>query len=369
MKKDFTKVFILSLSMLFSVGFSSAQNGLERVIVEKYYISNKEDSIASSDNAGGILPVGSVTYRIFLDMKQGYKFKMAYGSSTHELFMKTSTTFFNNEDRGGISPNFTKAQAKNNTVMLDSWLSAGAACIGNFGILKSDDDGVSTVVNADNILANDSVALGIPLTVQDGFIAGAPGEVGTLGMDTITPVIDALSQVGGSLSVSNGAWYCLSGATGYDSTNKVLIAQITTDGVFSFELNIQLQTPDFAIEKYVAKNPLAAEIVFDSLTYSSIDTTTNGIKNNFNKKPESVVSIFPNPTNDSFTLSINSLDINSNCYYTVYNVIGNVIFKKKIENTSANYKELIDMKNQSKGMYFVEVSIDGKKSTNKLIKQ
>ena len=81
MNKFFTKILLISLGIIL-IGFSSkAQTGLDTVIVEKYYISNAADSIASV----GTLPVHSVTYRIYIGMKQGYKFQMAYGDAVHPL--------------------------------------------------------------------------------------------------------------------------------------------------------------------------------------------------------------------------------------------------------------------------------------------
>jgi hypothetical protein len=132
MKTSITKSVLIVLGFLCINTFTNAQNGLENIIVEKYYVSNAEDELASV----GILPTGSVTYRIFVDMLPGYKFQKAFGSPEHPMAIKTSTSFFNNEDKGSTNPIYTKIQATGNTVMLDSWLSVGAACFGNFGILK-----------------------------------------------------------------------------------------------------------------------------------------------------------------------------------------------------------------------------------------
>ena len=49
---------------------SQTPAGLDSIIVEKYYISDLNDK--SVDATGGVLPVGSVTYRIYVDMKPGY---------------------------------------------------------------------------------------------------------------------------------------------------------------------------------------------------------------------------------------------------------------------------------------------------------
>jgi len=259
-------VFCLSLGLVSL--FAHAQHGLEKVIVERYYVSNKADSLASSGN----LPVGSVTYRIYVDMLPGYNFQTAYGDSKHELRLETTTSFFNNEDRGAISPTYTITQAKSNTVMLDSWLSVGGACKNYLGILKKDDNGVATVVNVDGILASAYTAAGIALSEQDGLIAPTVNQkvmdVTTIGLDTVLPIFDWENpKVNGQVfSAKNGAWAALGGATGPTDDNIVLIGQFTTNGVFSFKLNIQIGTPSGDAENYVAENPESGEYTLSSLS-------------------------------------------------------------------------------------------------------
>ncbi len=263
MKKYFTGLFLILIS-----GFTFAQNGLEKIVVEKYYISNAADSIGSI----GVLPVGSVTYRIFVDMLPGYKFQAAYGVPGHELRLSTTTAFFNNEDRGATTPTYSKTQARGNTIMLDSWLSVGAGCAANFGVLKSDDNTVSggaTVINntVPAILQNNDPLAGIPLTTHDGLWAGTTPSVTFVGITSgDLSMFDATSMAGNLFTTSNGSWASLNGTTGVNpDTNRVLIAQITTNGVFHYELNIQIGTPGGGVENYVALNPVAPEISIPSL--------------------------------------------------------------------------------------------------------
>jgi hypothetical protein len=345
---------------------------LDSVIVEKYYVSDANDSAASI----GTLPVGSVTYRIYLDMQPSYKFQMAYGNANHPLTINTTTSFFNNEDRGAITPSYTKNQSKNNTVMLDSWLSAGAACVGTFGVLKSADDGVANVVNADGILANTNPAAGIPLTTQDGFLTvtgRTPGVFGTLGIDSAISVFDAISQMGNSFTITNGAWYCLAGAMGPDTvSNKILIAQITTEGTFSFQLNIQIGTPSGGTENYVASNPTMyngqMEITIPSLTYTSVNIDTTSIQTQ--EINDDVITIYPNPSNGLYTLNIKSSNLKSqvNNYCKIYDIFGNIVMEKRIENFSLLLNDRIDLTPMAKGIYFAELSINGLKRMIRLIK-
>ena len=378
--KTIPSKFLICLVCALTSVLANAENGLEKIIVEKYNISNAADSAASI----GILPVGSVTYRIYADLLPGYKFQMAYGSLQHTLFIKTNTSFFNNEDRGSTNPNYSKAQAKRNTVMLDSWLSAGAACAGNFGILKSEDDSVATVVNSDGVLQNNDTTAGIPLTEQDGLIAGVPGIFGSLGIDSALSIFDAASQVGNSFIVTSGSWYCLAGAVGPKPDNKVLIAQVTTDGILSFELNLAIGKPnsgEFGVypEYYVAKNPgklpmstpgdTVQEIMLPSLTYTSSDTVKPVEKIIEIKNSEAIYKIYPNPTHGQFSINISSLKSSPNDYYTIYNMVGNMVLKKKIENNSGNYIEKSDISSFANGIYFIEISVNGNKITLKIIKE
>ncbi len=265
------KRLIISLGLLFQ-GVTGFSQGLEKIIVEKYYISDANDAI---ENDGGILPVGSVTYRIYADMLPGYKFQAGYGVPKHELRITTSTYFFNNIDRGASSPNgIAKTFLKNNTVMLDSWLSTGAASTGNFGILKADDSG--NIVNSDGLLQNADPKAGIPLKTVDGLVTGSPVGVTFVGITNEVAIFDATTDdtaTGQTFSTSDGSWAALGGAVGPTADNRVLIAQITTAGTFSFELNIQIGTPGGDVENYVAKNPEAGELTMTSLTYP--DATAN----------------------------------------------------------------------------------------------
>ena len=256
--------------LLFCSFKSMAQNGLEGIIVEKYYISNAADAAGSV----GVLPTGSVTYRIYADLLPGYTFQAAYGVAGHELRFQTTTGFFNNEDYGTTAPTYSKTNARNNTVMLDSWLSGGAACAANFGILKSEDAaaGGTTVINANGILANNDPNAGIPLTTQDGLyqVTGVnPSAVTLLGFTAAElATLDNTSNAGSLISTTNASWAVLGGATGPTSANKVLIAQFTTNGTFSFKLNLQIGTPTPGVsQNYVAENPTGNEIIFPALIY------------------------------------------------------------------------------------------------------
>ena len=265
MKKTTKKIFLgLGLSLLGTA--VHAQDGLEKIIVEKYYIATKADS----DGSKGTLPVGSVTYRVYADMLPGYKFQALYGNSDHALKLNTSTTFFNNEDRGATTANaIASGQLKNNTVALDSWFSVGASATGRFGVLKSEDNGAENLITSNSLLKNNNSKLGIPLTTQDGNQAGSPEAVTFVGFDPTEGIFDVTSQAGNSFILTDGAISALNGATGPTASNRILLGQFTTDGVFSFEFNIQIGTPTGGAQKYVVSNPINGEKTIASLKYET----------------------------------------------------------------------------------------------------
>ena len=266
------KTLLLSLlGLLFSSITSYSQNGLEKVIVEKYYISNAYDT--SANDYAGNLPVGSTTYRIYADLMPGYKFLAAYGSPEHTLKIATTTTFFNNIDHGATIPNVIPYRTlRKNTVMLDSWLSVGAAGEDCYGILKADDDTLETIKHEKKFLANTKKSMGIPLTQKDGIVRhdNVPRPF-FFHIDSAAKIFNG-NHPGGMFEIKNGAWACLGGSKGADSltNNRVLIAQITTDGELSFELNIQVATPIKGVsQRFVARNPIEDEICIPSLIYTS----------------------------------------------------------------------------------------------------
>lgn len=364
---NFRKI-ILSMGLLATGVSAFSQNGLDSIIIEKYYISNNDDAIVG---VGGDLPVGSVTYRIFVDLKPGYNFQALYGVPNHELRLSTTTKFFNNTDRGNTTPSYTKNQMRNNTVMLDSWFSVGAASGGtgassNFGVLKSDDNGVSTVTNLDGILQSTNPFAGIPLTQQDGMIAGSstlsPVSVTFVGLSTELDVFNDGSADGNLFTTNNGSIAALGGSKGIDTTiNRILIGQFTTEGVFCYKLNIQIGTPSGGVEKYVASNPQGNEIqlaslegCLDPVLFTSLNSTlTEGFK------------IGPNPAKSSLNL-YNNTNTNWN-YYKVYGIDGKVLIYKKASGNNINVTEKIDLNTLKTGVYFLEINNVSKSDFQKFI--
>lgn len=265
MKKIITGVCLLLAGLAMQ-----AQSGLQGIIVEKYYVSNANDSIVSAAQGGGNLRVGSVTWRFYADLLPNYKLQAVYGvdvaptgtvsSGDHELRLETTTKFFNNQDRGAVTPTYTKAQTASNSVLLDSWFSMGNGCAGYYGVLKSVDNGVSTTANANGMLLNTDPIAG-NLTAQDGLLTGSgASQAVTLVPSTLgASVFNATSQAGSLFSTYNGSWASLNGSAGPDTANKVLFAQMTTNGTLTYAFNLQIGTPTGGVQRFVAANPVGNE--------------------------------------------------------------------------------------------------------------
>jgi hypothetical protein len=261
---------LLFLTLFTHLFFAASSQGLENVIIEKYYISDSDDIVA--DKIGGRLPVGSVTYRIYIDMLPEYKFQAVFGIPGHELKIATTTSFFNNEDRGSfISTTIPFRNVQDNTVILDSYLTAGAACEGHWGILKEEDNNDNTVINKNGILKNEDKRAGIPLTKRDGLMEGNPPRITFFGIDSLAEIFNNknVRKTSQLFSTYNGSWATLEGVSGPTAANRILIAQITTDGILTFELNVQIAKPGMESERYVARNPAGNEILFPALLYKS----------------------------------------------------------------------------------------------------
>ena len=278
-----TKKLILGASLSLLGMVVSAQNGLEKIEVEKYYVTNAADATQadqeSTDNGlpTGALPAGAVTYRFYADLLPGYKVLSVYADGTRNQTMKFTTTgsFYNNPV-GAFSPvpGTTKASIKNNLLALDSYMALGGVATGNHGILKSEDNGtannVTAAANPAGVLLNvDSSPGFIALTTQDGMIA-APGVVSPsfLGFspDATAAFTDG-TVVSNTMEVTDGAEYTTTGAVGpVAGTNKVLIAQVTTtNGELHYELNILVQQGTDPAQNFVAKNPGPGDVVLPSL--------------------------------------------------------------------------------------------------------
>ena len=97
---------LLTLIILCIFIFPKGTNAQIRdVIVEKYYISDSLDATDSTNwqtdttYATHFLPIGSKTYRVYVQLDSGYKIHKIYGAGCHPLQITSTATFYNNVSR------------------------------------------------------------------------------------------------------------------------------------------------------------------------------------------------------------------------------------------------------------------------------
>lgn len=285
MKKLFFLIAILSLLPATRI---SAQ--LENIIVELYYVS---DSIDATDTIGGGLTAGSKTYRIYADLSPDAKLRRLYGDANHPIRFESTANFFNNKEDGQtFGFDFSKTRLDENTVALDTWLTLGQTTKSankQGGILKVNDtdgsfiagagvnDGGSAAI-AEGLLNNVDPLAGVPLNQADGndTLPVIPTDANSIGIINTLDQTDSTifgSIIPGNKFESRNAAVFNSGTKGVDTLqNHVLLAQLTTLGDISFELNLEIEVQTATgpqIIKYVARDSvlLDDELLSPLLTY------------------------------------------------------------------------------------------------------
>jgi hypothetical protein len=284
------KTFLLTLFFACFAWYNASAQ-LEKVIVEKYYVSDSNDF---TDTSGGIVPIGSTTYRIYIDLAPGSILKKIYGDPNHPFEITSTEVFFNNIlDGKSFGKDLTKVSLSENTVALDSWITLGQVPKKQgtktyYGILKNQDDDGSFIGGINNdggsslitsgLLINNDPSCGIPLIVSDGIdtMTVTPNSWSDVGVVDFTSGND--STIFGSLVpkkefISTGFSLSNSGVTGVNlDSNQIIIAQLTTKGDLSFKINLELEELVNGVPtlvKYVAKDTLlvAGEIFNPFLSY------------------------------------------------------------------------------------------------------
>lgn len=359
------KITIGALLTVFFNQTAMAQQGLEGIVVEKYYVSDLADSTNAADELASYpLKSGSVTYRVYANLLPGYKVIQFFGTAEHPLKFNTSTNFFNDPNYGvsvyqGTSLNNTKKK----TTLIDSYFTIGGVCDGMMGVLKSEDtDG--TIGNNQGILTNFTTEMIFPIMGAngvDGLMPGVPAIPNTLGL---TNELDPLDQVpGGSIMISNGTIAALGGVEGVTASNHVLLGQFTTDGDFSFELNLQLATPVAGgSEIYVSSFPGTGEFTDSTLIYNS--NPSAGLDENAITEAMNNLVVSPNPAVDQLQMNWLTQDSYETYQLEVLDLDGKVLLA--IPHMSNSQK--VDIKDLEAGVYLVKVRAAHSQATQRIIK-
>ena len=456
MKKTFTILFLLFIF------FVSAKAQIQNVIVEKYYVSDTLDATDSTNFYADatyltpILPTGSITYRVYVQLDSGYKLKKIYGTSCNPLKIVSTAKFFNNIDRPAeifgyqIVKNYF---GSNPTLGLDSWLTLGL-CAKNTsgsvryrGVLKSDDPDGSIVGGTNNsggtagiaggIVRNNDISAGIPVDTADGMEINtsafsppfASGITDLSGNDT---TVFGNANVGSQFISTNGFLQETSGVSG-DSLlgNKILVAQLTTLGTITFELNLELIDPTGASVNVVSHDcgtPVTGDTIVSGLLKYPPDPPVCGCKDpnfleynasltcsdsskcltriifgcmdtlacnydphaNYNIQylccyPGSCANrdislvcpsiagdgglqVYPNPASDQITIQFSSGN-NNETKYAIYDSYGTTVFEKDLGIRSGSLVEQLNISDFHPGLYFVRIFIGTSMESTTFMKQ
>jgi chitodextrinase len=220
------KKLLVGLGLVLGAGLAQAQTGsmLDSVYVEKYHVATSADHAIDAN-----LPVGAITYRIYVDIKPGFKMSSVYGNADHALMFKTSTVFYNSPN--GSTNGNTLANTPATVDNYDSWISMGGA-------------------------TGNKTAIPLVEDITDGTVDGYTTKTAaTFSSISATPdlVLDVFDgAVGGSDFTNNTSVYStLTGVVGATATNRVLIGQFTTDGTFQYALNFILINSSGDAQNYV----------------------------------------------------------------------------------------------------------------------
>jgi hypothetical protein len=440
----------ITLVLIFLLSCLSTQAQLEKVIVEKYYITDQNDA---TDITGGTIAPGTTTYRIYIDMLPNTRLKSVYGETDHPLVFESTLPFYNHATDGQTyGKEFLKNRYGEGLVALDSWMTLGQTTktqVGKtyFGIPKATDQDGSFIGGTNNdggsagiatgLLVNTASQMGLPLTTADGMdtMANIPSSWLTLGLVDIatgqdTTIFGSVQQ--GTSFHSEQFLLQNSGVTGVDpSLNQVLIAQLTTAGELSFELNLELEVflnGSWQSMKYLARDTLlqGQENFNAFLTYpfqcgctdpnyleynaafacledgscitpvvmGCMDTNACNYDSNVNVNVPGLccypgncggrdiavvcpqlwednfeVSMYPNPTENNVTIKANGDFLNKEITWTLNNAYGVSVHSGQFIATDASNLEIeIDLADQLAGVYFLEFKAGDLKKSKILIK-
>lgn len=437
---------ILLLSLFFSPVVLKAQ--LEKVVVETYYVSDDSDA---TDTTGSVLKAGSTTYRIYVDMKPGCKLKKMYGDANHLFKIASDSVFFNNTSEGEtFGKDLKKNKLGDNTLALDSWLTLGQASTKSagrtyFGILKEQDTDGSIIGGSNNdggskpvangLLVNSDASAGKPLTTADGLdtmVAVPTGWLngGIISISGFDSTIFGSNKPGTEFS-SNNMYLANSGVSGViPDSNQVLIAQLTTKGKISFELNLEIADAAGVLYKYVANAGVdsATTVLAPFLKYPPVCGCTDANYVEYNKnfacfdptacktqvvlgctdpqacnydpkankniaemccypglcadrdisvvcpalavkelKGEIHFDLYPSPAHDLLSVKIAAPD-NSKMIYSMYDAVGSLILEKNTSISSAENLDQFDISDLANGMYLFRVSFPTSTVSKKFVK-
>lgn len=262
--KQKLKNLLCSAALLLGATAATAQ-GLQNIIVEEFHTVTQADADAyNNDHGAGSFPLvaGMKTYRVYVDMAPNYRLTSVFATPNSPLSVNTTTTFWNDDNWGSEGPGQTCRLDEGNP--FDSFITINTASTSSTGTTPcgatahTSQFGVQRTADTNGDLFTCGVYPGF--TGADGHIP-VPFSMdplvflGTINYQALT----SDPAPAGSFGYSNALYGYTGGITGVDpsGSNIAFIGQFTTDGTFSFNLNVALilPSPSTATEEYVHTSP------------------------------------------------------------------------------------------------------------------
>ena len=134
-------------------------------------------------------------------------------------------------------------------------------------------------------------------------------------------------------------------AVGGDGFSIGIIVK-TVDGGINWTLSL---TNPYTFGCVHFPNPSTGYVCGQGGTVYKLSTIT-GIEE---KNESNNISVFPNPNNGKFIMNAENFANLNGVNISIYNIIGNIVFEKKLINNLENYT--IDLSNEAKGVYYIKV--------------
>jgi len=113
-------------------------------------------------------------------------------------------------------------------------------------------------------------------------------------------------------------------------------------------------------------DPHVSQALTDTIIYwLRQHVLTTGLDNSFSN--DSFIQFYPNPFNSFVTITIEQQKF-KNITLSIYNIFGQTISQQEL-NLGSSYTKTIDLNFLSRGVYFLDVNIEGKRIVKKIVKE
>lgn len=263
------KQLFLTIMALLSFTVIKAQ-GLENVILEKYYVMDAADAAATG------MPVGTVTYRVFADLAAGWELQSIYGSGADVFSVGSDMPFFNHEEASSFQQGITKSAIPSQAtgLNLDSYFATGrvGTTTAPYLITTKAVDANGSILTVAGIYNNTGGGIGNPIKTHDGYdgttvvknwtvAGGIDGDI-----DNVFSTLATGPSTTNTFSTTSGALAIASSLVG-DAGNRIMIGQFTTLGFLSYSFNLQIRNiTTFEVQQWVADTPQSGQFQHTGLS-------------------------------------------------------------------------------------------------------